>query len=348
MHKTTGAGHVGNEFVDEVPGVSQGTTVDEDWLNVVQREAVALVENEGDALDGGNDQQLWESIARRIAQRSKHVGEYFFLADHRAPSGWNPADPDAYFAGVCLNDGDHDIAPANYPDLVPYLLARALTYKQGIGGAQATHNVITWAVAAGVATLTFANLAPEIAILTALLEDEVVHGSYVSWRSITLAGAIGNILAGTYAITEVNAGARTVKFAAAVGDGGAGGAWTVQFFTHKIAGSANARVFERAGGVLYSANHVDADAVYAATVPGLRRRDRVQGHWHQGYQHNAAGALSAYSSATNALSVGAAHTFNCIREAITDAVNGTPRTGKSTDPKNLIAHLYIWAQRFLP
>lgn len=344
MRRTTGAGHVANQFADEVPGVSQGTTVDADWLNPVQEELCAVVESEGEALDGTGVtvDQVWKAIAKRIAQRSKPLGELFFLQDHRAVSEWNDAAPDDYFAGVCLDDGDKDIAPANYPDLVPYLLAQVLTYKEGIAGEQSTHNVTTWAVAGGVATLTFANLAPEIAVLTALLEDVAVHGGYASWRSVTLAGAIGNILAGTYAITNVNPTARTITFAAAVANGGAGGAWTVQFFTHKIAGSASARVFQRLGGAIMSANDPDNEA-----VPGLRRRDRMQGHWHTPYAYSTGAGGSAVAGATlNATEVSIVANLR-IKEAVTDGTNGDPRTGKSTDPRNVTAHLYIWARTYI-
>ncbi|HET6499078.1 MAG TPA: hypothetical protein VFH17_08520 [Coriobacteriia bacterium] len=345
MRRTTGAGHVANEFVDEVPGVSQGTTVDAPWLNPVQEELCAVVESEGESLDGTGaiTDQVWKAIAKRVAQRSKPLGELFFLQDHRAVSEWNDADPDAYFAGVCLDDGDKDIAVANYPDLVPYLLTRVLTYKEGVAGEQSTHNVTTWAVAGGVATLTFANLAPEIAVLTALLEDKEVHGGYASWRSITLAGAIGNILAGTYAITEVNAVARTVKFAAVVGNGGAGGAWTVQFFTHKVAGSATARVFQRAGGAIMSANDPDNEA-----VPGLRRRDRGQGHAHYVRTNNSAGAvLGIAGSGAGSTEAAINFTINRALDVTTDGTNGTPRTGKSTDPRNITAHLYVWARTYI-
>ena len=348
MRRTTGAGNVANEFVDEVPGVSQGTTVDADWLNPVQEELCAVIESEGETLDGTGAvvDQVWKAIAKRIAQRSKPLGELFFLQDHRAVSEWNDADPDAYFAGVCLDDGDKDIAVANYPDLVPYLLARVLTYKEGIAGAQSTHNVTTWGVAGGVATLTFANSAPEIAVLTALLEDEAVHVAsggvaYTSWRSVTLAGAIGNILAGTYAITNVNPAARTITFAAAVADGGAGGAWTVQFFAHKIAGSASARVFQRLGGAIMSANDPDNEA-----VPGLRRRDRGQGH-----RHNHRGGSGGGGDYFPPYTPVAGDTVNTrsgmVGDPATDTVNSTPRTGKSTDPRNITARLYIWGRTYI-
>lgn len=343
MKRTTAAGSVGGLYVNEIPGVQTGTAADAADANMNQEELVNAVEAAGLVLDGTGvlDDQLAEAMQKLIAECSKLVGELFFLPDLRAVHEWDRAAPEDYFAGVCLDDTDHDLAPANYPDLVPYLLTRALTYKDGIAGQQSAHNVTTWAVAGGVATLTFANSAPEIAILTALLEDEAVHGSYVGWRSITLAASIGNILAGTYAITLVDPAARQIKFAAAVADGGAGGAWTVQFFTHKIAGSASARVFVRKGGVLMSANDPDNEA-----IPGLRRRDRMQGHLHGMTQGGAAGTYGVPNS-SNAVYTPYVPSVN-TGVPITDAVNGTPRTGKSTDPRNATAHLYQWARRYLP
>ena len=63
MHKTDGANHVANEFVDEVPGVSPGTVVEEDWLNTVQRELVNVVEGAGLVLDSGEDAQVLAALA---------------------------------------------------------------------------------------------------------------------------------------------------------------------------------------------------------------------------------------------------------------------------------------------
>ena len=63
MHKTEGTYNVAGEFVDEVPGVSPGTIVEEGWLNTVQRELVNIVEEADIALDSGNDAQVLAALA---------------------------------------------------------------------------------------------------------------------------------------------------------------------------------------------------------------------------------------------------------------------------------------------
>lgn len=73
MHKTTGTGHVANEFADEVPGVSEGTVVDSDWLNTVQRELVALVEAAGLTLDGGDDAQILQALGRQTVTVGENI-----------------------------------------------------------------------------------------------------------------------------------------------------------------------------------------------------------------------------------------------------------------------------------
>ena len=62
MHRTDGANNVANMFVDKVPGVSPGTIVEEDWLNMVQEEIVSVVIDDGTALVKGTNTQLRDAI----------------------------------------------------------------------------------------------------------------------------------------------------------------------------------------------------------------------------------------------------------------------------------------------
>lgn len=47
MHRTTGDAHVANMFDDGLPGVDDGTELEQDWVNAVQEELVGLVEEAG-------------------------------------------------------------------------------------------------------------------------------------------------------------------------------------------------------------------------------------------------------------------------------------------------------------
>lgn len=59
MHRTDGAGHVGNLFSDGTPSLGVlGTQVEEDWLNAVQEELCYVIEQCGGTLVKGTNTQL--------------------------------------------------------------------------------------------------------------------------------------------------------------------------------------------------------------------------------------------------------------------------------------------------
>ncbi len=343
MFRTAATGNVANRYADEVVGVSQGTVIEEQDKNIVQEELVAAVIGAGLSIEtspGTVENQLLEAIEKLVAERGKQLGELFYLDQGVDPSEWDRDNPEAYFAGVSLDEGDQDLDVANWPDLVPYLLARALTYNEGIGGEASAFDVTDWDVTGNVGVLTFANTTAELKALAALVEDNLVHGSFTSWRSVTLAGPIGNIPAGTYALDAVDAVARTVTFDVTASNGSGSVTETVQFLIHAIEGSADARVFEYPAGVLAAANDSDGEA-----LAGLRRRDRGQGHVHESLElinQLQAGGRTVPSSGG---SMG--DTTGLIGSPATDGTNGTPRTGLTTDPRSYVGRLYLWGRRFI-
>ncbi|MDA3956875.1 hypothetical protein, partial [Oceanispirochaeta sp.] len=235
-----------------------------------------------------------------------------------------------------------DIAAANWPSLVTHLRAKGLTYNEGITGQKSAFDVTGWAIVSNVATLTFANTTAENALLTALTEDNLVHGSYSNWRSITLAGAIGTISAGEYAITAIDPLTRTISFAFTAADGSASGTFTANFYTNRVSGSSTtARVYEATGRTLVSANDGE-------NISGLRRRDRGQGHYHipTSLTGNDIGSSNTAGSFINFFNGSYSSTLYSTREPKTDGVNGTPRTGSTTDPRSAVGHLYLWGQNF--
>jgi hypothetical protein len=285
----------------------------------------------------------------------------FALLDHKAPVAW--ADPDTYFPAVCLSDINSyaDVTNAAVPDLVTYLRARKAGYRLGMAGAKTAFDVSGWAIVTNVVTLTFANTAPEIAFLLSLAEDQTVHNSFTGWRSVTTSVALGGCPAGDYAITGINAVARTVTFAYTTGNA-SGGAIVVEFYANRVAGSTTtARLFAVQGRALVSAND-SADEV----VAGLRRRDRMQGHVHTADIHHGSddtipfmiGSLNAGSATgrwANATVAGSTTNYTSQKLTINangqstsnDGTNGPPRTGTTTDPRALGVHLYIHAGRKL-
>ncbi len=345
MRKIAGPGHVGNEFANyDPPGNPTGTQVTDDWGNDVQRELIGIQDEFSIAEADGSNKYILAAMKGLAIAHGKPLGELFFMSKYKAPAAFNKDSPEDYFPAVCLDIGDQDLAAANWPDLVPDLRALRATYNEGIAGEKYQFDVTDWAIVSNVATLTFDNVAAEKAVISALGEDNLVHDNlYASWRSITLPSAIGDITAGEYALTDVDPTARTVSFAFTVGDNSGAGTWVVSFYQHRIPGSSTtARVYKRPAGVLVAANDPDGEC-----IAGMRRRDRGQGHWHDGYTYAGAAAKVTYGSISNASTRSSLTDLPPIGNPSDDGVNGIPRTGKTTDPRALVGHLFMWAREYV-
>jgi len=345
MRKIAGPGHVGNAFVDyDPPGTPTGTYVMADWGNDVQDELRGIEDELSIDESPGTNKYVLAAIKGLAIAHGKPLGELFFMPKYKAPAAFNKDSPEDYFPAVCLDIGDQDLAVANWPDLVPELRALKLMYNEGITGEKYQFDVTNWAISSNVATLTFADQTAEKAMLSALGEDNLVHGDYASWRSITLPSPIGDITAGEYAITNVDPTARTVSFDFTASDNSGSGTFVVSFYQHRIPGSSTtARVYERPAGVLVAANDADGEC-----IAGMRRRDRGQGHWHEIQSDSNSIKYGTYGALTDgALNVTNPPGQFTARSIITDGVNGTPRTGKTTDPRAQVGHLYMWARKYV-
>lgn len=314
--------------------------------------------NNNPATDDGTYWQLMSNEAQapsiKVARENgKYIGEIFELDDQRDPAGWTLATPATYFPALCLTAIQTyvDIDVANWPDLVPYLRAKKVVFKDGITGEIASPGVTNWAISANVATLTFTNDADHIAMLAALLEDEVLHGGYSNWRSVTLANAIGNVTAGEYAITNVNASSRTISFAFVAGNASGSGSFTVDFYAHRIPGSTTtARVFSARGLTIHGAN--DDNGYFVAG--GLRRR---------GFMQQITGTLASArnifrgTGTTGAFSVtdpsnsgtdGGSVVNNYEYAHFNSANSPGARTSQETHGPALTVHIYQHGGRYLP
>ena len=354
MRKIAGPGHVGNAFADyDPPGTPTGTYVMADWGNDVQDELRGIEDEFSIAEAAGTNKYVLAAIIGLAIQHGKPLGELFFMNEYKAPAAFDKDNPEDYFPALCLNTGDQDIAVANWPDLVPKLRAYRLTWKEGIANDR-QFNVENWAVSSNVATLTFTNTTTEKAIISALTEDELVHGNFVDWRSINLPSAIGNIPAGEYAISGIDPSALTITFDVTASDGSGAVSTVADFYLHRIPGSSTtARVYERPAGVLVAANDADGEC-----IAGMRRRDRGQGHGHNFSVYGSSGTVNISASNFHAYA-GAGGTFightsapnidnpNTVTNPIADPVNGEPRTGKTTDPRAMVGHLFMWGREFV-
>ena len=346
MRKIAGPGHVGNAFVDyDAITNPDGTVYTADWGNDTQNELIGIQDEYSIAESAGTNKYVLAAIKGIAIGYGKQLGELFFLDTAKDPAEFDKDAPEDFFPGKCLSSIEdyEDIAVANFPDLVAHLRAKAFKYFEGITGETSAFSVTNWAIVSNVATLTFSGTAAT-AMLAALAEDVLVHGSYTNWRSVTLAGAIGDITAGEYAITDVDAAGLTIDFAFTAGNNSGAVTATCNFYQHRVPGSTTtARLVETTARTLISANDADGEA-----IAGLRRRDRGQGHWHEYYTRpsNDTGG-GVVLDGINAAVTGINTQQDRIQNPIVDNLgNGTPRTGKTTDPRALVGHLFIWGRSF--
>jgi len=83
-------------------------------------------------------------------------------------------------------------------------------------------------------------------------------------------------------------------------------------------------------------------------VGGFRKMDREQSHYHNpnpatvnGYLQNGAGTLTIGAGAGSSLQT-------TTGAPVSDLVNGTPRTGKTTDPRTAGQYAYTWGAVYIP
>lgn len=260
----------------------------------------------------GND------IEALIAMRKHDVGEPVFNLLLKTAS--------ATFPAVRIDDGDHDIAAANWPELVPALRAEQMT----VAGVSSFTGTVSGS------TLTLATSTAGDALLADLVEDAKVHGGDVETENYTNGRCI-NIAGTDYAITAINGGTRAVS----VSGSPPAGSQTVLFYPHRIAGSTTtARLFRT------SARSIVSGGDAAGTIlPGLRRRDYVQAHWHDfNYGSTSGSAGKAIGSGGGSFIL--ANTGS-VGSAVSDGTHGTPRTGFNNEPRALGAYLYIWGGRYV-
>lgn len=252
---------------------------------------------------------------------------------------------------LILSDPDAVLNVANWPLLVPHYRQKKVRYMPGTGSAKSAFDVTHYARASNIVTITLANTAAELALLAGLAEENLVHGSFSGWISIYLPAALGSndVPIGDYAITALDAGARTISFShTGANVGTTAQTKTIEVYPHRIPGSTTtARHYQITGRTFVSINDSDGEV-----LAGLRRRDREQGHWHDIPTSYATSNAVYNAAAVN--SWGWQDNFptenNVEKKAksmISDGTNGTPRTGKTTDPRALAAVPAIWAGKYI-
>lgn len=349
MRKIAGPGHVSNTWADYDPSTNPlGTVFTADWGNDAQNELVGIQDEMGIAEAAGTNKYVLASIIGMIIKGRGAVGQLIPIdGDIIPPAEFDKDDPWAFFPGLCLDNIDtySDIDVANWPLLVPFLRAKSYKYLEGLTGAVSAFESATYQVATNVVTLTMANNAANIALITALAEEYALTG-YRQVINIPL--AIGPITAGDHLITGYNVGARQMTFAFTTGDTGPSAtSQTITVHANRIVGSTTtARVYGAKALAVMSAGT-------ATHISGGMRRSFFQGHWNEIYNDEATAKGCAPTGLTAGgvdgwirAAVGAANRL-IGKDIITDGTNGTPRTASETEPRSISAHLYEWAGSYI-
>jgi len=349
MFRTVAAGSVGGAYVDYSAGVQPGTLITASDKNMTQEELCHLVEAVGWALDSADSYQ----VLRSSIALSHQIGEVLMPELKLTPitvaasrSTTNPGFP-LYLPIIDRTDADHDVASTQAPDLVTAFRAYAANI---LGSASFT---ATWAGSVG----TFANTTVNNALLRAISEDALVQRWLSSSQSATYAGSGEDFsngrclnVAGTdFAITAINTGARTITVTGTP----TAGSQTVIFYPYRIAGSSTSVRLHRLSGFVPVASG-DSDGV---EIDGMRHMDAGQGHWHdvklaaitygQVTLDRAADASGTYTKLVGTNSPSSSPGTMDVASPRTDGTNGTPRTGKTTNPRSHSRRAYTWVQRLL-
>lgn len=319
MKRTEAPNSVSGLYVDKDPGITVGTKLIAEDRNLIQEEICNAIEGSGETLSGADDEQL----KKAIISLSKSIGEPFFNIFEKSPS--------VIFPAVRIDDADHDIDVANWPDLVPLLRAHKLR-------AGSTTD-FTCTVAGSV--ITFDDDTDENILLAALAEELLAHVqgggvAYTGWLSINVGGT-------DFVISDVDAGAHTVTVTGSPSTG----SQTVIVYSYRIAGS----------GTTARLRRVNAKSVVShdgeECLAGLRRRDRMQQItgsieadriWTTVTEET--GALSAGTSASSE-HPGTSNNATNHRLNFDSANSPDARTGTTTDPRAFVGYLYLHGGRYV-
>ncbi len=253
-----------------------------------------------------------------------------------ARSTANPAYP-LYNPIIPRYDADHDVTTAIAPDLVTAYRAELATIN--VAGTRYS----SWTGTVSGSTITFASNTQNIAFV-AMYANEAGANGYMQTQSSTYSPVFTGTaqrcirVNGTdYAVTNCSTGALTIT----VTGSPTTGSQTCQAPTYCIAGSTTSVRLPRISGFVGVVTQ-DYDGEFVA---GWRKMDRGQGHWHEIWGVAAQGVNAGQA---DDLQINTALlSSSAVRAPVTDGTNGTPRTGKTTDPKAYAKYVYTHAGRLL-
>lgn len=219
----------------------------------------------------------------------------------------------ATFPWLCLSLSDRTLTTSNYSaDFIAEMRSRKIVYDE------LNTNVSSFSGSWSGSDFTLDNNAANIAMITELAEDWLFAGSPTTgWRILVSGGS-------EYNITNIVTSTRKITVS------GSPSGTAIEIYLNRILGSTtSAKHFSWAGLGLYMTGQ--------NKITGLRRRDKMQGHYHDFYRSGATGALNsmAQGSTQNIGSIG-------ILSPVTDGTNGTPRTGSKTEMESGTILVYVY------
>jgi hypothetical protein len=338
MKRTTASGSVSGLHVDRVAGVTAGTKGIAEDRNNWQEEICNLVEGMGFTLDGTDQHQLERSA---IAARAG-IGDFVFKDAEITPvpisasrSSSHPAYPE-YNPIIPRYDANHDVSTSQVPQsVVDHFRAIKGSYK----------GVSDFAVTASGSVVTLPSSPAALALLYAIQADALVSGwlnggqtetfnadyaTASTLQTVTISGVeftVAAVAPGSYQLTVV----------------GSPSAGTLSVYPCRITGSTTSfRLLKLAGFVPAAGG--DADGQYTAMK---RVMDRLQGHYH------ILGIYNGGGTAGNAGIYGTVNANNNVSPygwamtASSDGIDGTPRTGKTTDSRAFTVFIGTWVRNLL-
>lgn len=279
----------------------------------------------------------WYQLDRHIIARSHLVGETFAseivetqVIVSASRSSANPSYPD--YNPVISRSVDKTITS----DMAPLLVTKLRAYAASVLGVTNFTGTVSGSV------ITFSVSTAITAMLNLLVQEALVRRWFSSGQSANYQASGGdytgmsvNIAGIDYAISSVNVLSGTIT----VTGSPTTGSQTMNLYPYRIVGSSTSIQLPRLSGFV----PVGADDADGVEVSGYRHMDQGQGHYHvqQTHAYSAAGGSNTYQvQIGNNIDNGS---IGPTGSPIADSVNGTPRTGKTTNARSAAKNYYTWA-----
>lgn len=162
-------------------------------------------------------------------------------------------------------------------------------------------------------------------------------GSYRADMGLTFPADVGHIPAGTYRIAAINSSSYTIVLQGVNNTAGGSVSGNVRHYINRIPGSATSIKWDAIEDVA-----IMTPLENGSIANGTMQLDQMQGHWHSAGSNNSGtpsyAFLPGYSENSNDRAKPAAP----AQQPITDGINGTPRTGARTRPRNVRWDSYVY------